>query len=105
METILYVIFQASSETQTNVLFLFMLLCLVFQYVQFCATLWTIDQQAPLSRGFYRQEYWSRLSFPAPRDLPDPELKPGSPVSPTLLVDSLPSEPLGKPFIPIICHY
>ena len=31
METILYVIFQASSETQTNVLFLFMLLCLVFQ--------------------------------------------------------------------------
>ena len=64
-----------------------------------------IDHQAPLSMGFFRQEYWNRLSFPPPGDLLDPVIKPVSPVSPTLQVDSLPSEPLGKPFIPIICHY
>ena len=28
--------------------------------------------QAPLSRGFSRQEYWSRLSFLSPGDLPRP---------------------------------
>ena len=27
---------------------------------------------APLSMGFSRQEYWSRLPFPTPGDLPDP---------------------------------
>ena len=29
-----------------------------------CATLWTVACQAPLSMGFSRQEYWSRLPFP-----------------------------------------
>ena len=29
--------------------------------------------QAPLSKGFFRQEYWSGLPFPAPGDLPDPD--------------------------------
>ena len=33
--------------------------------------LWTVAHQAPLSMGFSRQEYWSRLSFPPPGDLPD----------------------------------
>ena len=28
--------------------------------------------QAPLSTGFSRQEYWSGLPSPSPRDLPDP---------------------------------
>jgi len=28
--------------------------------------------QAPLSMGFPRQEYWSRLPFPLPEDLPYP---------------------------------
>ena len=31
--------------------------------------------QAPLSMGFSRQEYWSGLSFPSPRDLPYPGIK------------------------------
>ena len=44
-----------------------------------------------------RQEYWSRLPFPAPGDLPDPGIEPRSPVSPALQADSLPAEPLGKP--------
>ena len=50
--------------------------------------------QAPPSRGFSRQEYWSGLPFPSPGDLPDPGIEPRSP---TLQADTLPSEPPGKP--------
>ena len=42
---------------------------------------------------FSRQEYWSRLPFPSPRDLPNPGIKPGSP---TLQADALPSESPGN---------
>ena len=28
--------------------------------------------QAPLSMGFFMQEYWSGLPFPSPGDLPNP---------------------------------
>ena len=34
-------------------------------------TSWTVAHQAPLSMGFSRQYYWSRLPFPSPGDLPD----------------------------------
>ena len=47
-----------------------------------CPTLvipWTIVCQAPLSMGFSRQEYWSRLPFPSPRDPPNPGIEPRSP--------------------------
>ena len=37
--------------------------------------------QAPLYVGFSRQEYWSGLPFPSPRDLPDPGIEPASCVS------------------------
>ena len=37
-----------------------------FSHVQLFATLWAIACQAPLSMGFSRQEYWSRLLFPSP---------------------------------------
>ena len=43
--------------------------------------------QAPLSIGFPRQEYWSRLPFPSPGDLPNPGI---NMVSPTWQADSLP---------------
>ena len=56
-------------------------------------TPWTIAQQAPLSMEFSRQEYWSRLPFPSPGDLPNTEMKPRSPA---LQADSLLSEPPGK---------
>jgi len=46
---------------------------------------------------FSRQEYWSRLPYPPPPDLPDPGIKPTSPVSPALQADPLPTEPPGKP--------
>ena len=52
--------------------------------------LWTVAYQAPLSMGFSRQQYWSGLSFPSPGDLPNPGIKPKSPVSPALQADSLP---------------
>ena len=50
------------------------------------ATPWTIALQAPLSMGFSRQEYWSGLPFPSPRDLLNPGIKPRSPA---LQADSL----------------
>ena len=40
------------------------------------ATPWTVVHQAPLSRGFPSQEYWSGLPFPTPGDLPHPGFKP-----------------------------
>ena len=48
------------------------------------ADLWTVAHQGPLSMGFSRQEYWSRLLFPTPRDLPHPEIEPKSLASPAL---------------------
>ena len=58
--------------------------------VRLFATPWTVAYQAPPSMGFSRQECWSGLPFPSPGDLPDPGIKPESPV---LQADALPSEP------------
>ena len=60
-------------------------------------TPWTGSCQAPPSTEFSRQEYWSGLPFPPPRDLRDPEIEPGSPLSPALQADSFTTEPPGKP--------
>ena len=57
------------------------------------ASSWTIANQAPLSMGFSRQEYWSGLPFPTPGDLPNPGIKARSPA---LQADSLPSESLRQ---------
>ena len=57
-------------------------------------TPWTVAHQAPLSMGFFRQEYWSGLPFPSPGNLPDPGIESRSPV---LQADSLPSEPFISP--------
>ena len=54
----------------------------------------TVAHQAPLSRRFSRQGYWSGLPFPSPGDLPNPGIEPRSPA---LLADSLPTELRGKP--------
>ena len=70
-----------------------------FSHFRLFATLWTIALQAPPSMGFSRQEYWSALPFPSPGDLPDPEIKPVSPVSPARQADSLPLVPSGKPLV------
>ena len=47
-------------------------------------TPWTVACQAPLLMEFSRQEYWSKLPFPNPRDLPDPGIEPSSLASPAL---------------------
>ena len=51
---------------------------------QLFVTPWTVAHPGPLSMEFSRQEYWSGLTFPSPRDLPDPEIKLASPASPAL---------------------
>ena len=35
-----------------------------FSHVQLCVTPWTVAHQAPLSKGFSGQEYWSGLPSP-----------------------------------------
>ena len=52
------------------------------------------SHQAPPSTGFSRQEYWSGLPFPSPRDLPDPGIEPSFSI---LQADCLPSEAPEKP--------
>jgi len=59
------------------------------------ATPWTIVCQAPLTMGFLRQEYWSRLPFPSPGDLPNSE---SEPVSPALTGRFFTAEPPGKTY-------
>ena len=54
------------------------------------ATSWTVARQAPLSMEFSRQEHWSELPFPSPRDLPDSGIEPVSPAGFALQADSLP---------------
>ena len=69
--------------------------------VQLFVTAWTIARQAPLSRGFSRQDYWSGLPRPPPGDLPNPGIKSRSP---KLQMDSLPAELPGKPQHPPYIH-
>ena len=71
-------------------------------YIRSFATPWNVACQTPQSIGFSRQEYWSGLPFPSPRDLPDPGIEPGSPASQrdsllTQLSGFFTSEPPGKP--------
>ena len=65
-----------------------------FCCVQLFVTPWMVARQAPLSMGFSRQEYWSELPCPPPRDLPNPETEP---VSPALQMDSLHLSNWGSP--------
>ena len=47
-----------------------------------------------MAMGFPRQEYWSGLPLPSPRDLPDPGIEP---MSPALAGGFFATEPPGKP--------
>ena len=75
-------------------------------HAQLCpfVTLWTVAQRAPLSLGFPRQEYWNRLPFPPPGDLPNPGIKPGSLVSPALAGGFFTAEPPGRTLFLSILH-
>ena len=43
--------------------------------VRLFVTPWTAARQAPLPLAFSRQEHWSGLLCPPPRDLPDPRVQ------------------------------
>ena len=60
------------------------------------ATPWTVACQSPLSMGFPKQAYWSKLPFPSPGDLPDSGIEPKSPA---LQADSIQTQPPGKSFL------
>ena len=60
-------------------------------------TPWTVAHQAPLFMGFSRQEYWSGLPCPPPRDLPDPRSNLYSLCFHHWQAGSLPQMPRGKP--------
>ena len=66
------------------------------QCVQLFVSLWTAACPAPLSMGFFRQEYRSGLPFTPPGDLPDRGIELASPESLALQADSLPAEPSGR---------
>ena len=71
---------------------------------QLCATLaipWSAAHQAPLSMGFPRQEYWRRLPFPSPGDLPDSGIELASPA---LAGGVFTTEPSGKPCVSHMDH-
>ena len=44
--------------------------------VRFFVTLCNVAHHTPLSMGFSKQGYWSRLLCPPPGDLPDPGMEP-----------------------------
>ena len=79
--------------------------CELLNSVQLSVTPCTVARQASLSVEFSRQEYWSGLPCPSAWDLPNPGTEPASPVSPALLVDSLPVDPLGKHNFILICSH
>ena len=83
------------------------ILCLVTSRVQFFVTPWTVAHQGPLSMGILQARILSGLPCSPPGHPPNPGIKPRSP---TLQVDSLPSEPPGKPWTfelnsPIHIHF
>ena len=55
-----------------------------FSHVRLFVTLWTVARQGPQSMGFSRQEDWSGLPCPLPRDVPNPGNKPSSLMTPAL---------------------
>ena len=62
--------------------------------IQFFVTPQTVARRIPLSMGFPRQKYWSRLPFPTPRDLPDPGMPPATLARPALAGE----------FVTLACH-
>ena len=67
------------------------LTCAIMETPTLCDPV-TVACQSPLSMEFSRQEYWSGLLFPTLGGLPNPGIKPESPVSPGLAGGFLESE-------------
>ena len=75
-----------------------MCVCVCVCVVMFnSVTSWTVACEVLLSTELFRQEYWKRLPFLFPGDLPDPGIKPVSLSSPALAGRFFTTEPLRKP--------
>ena len=81
-------------EGGRNLLLIEIVSVLVASHVHLFVTSWTVARQAPLSMEFSRQEYWSGLPFPSPKDLPNPGIEPRSSA---LQAGFLPTELQGSP--------
>ena len=66
-------------------------------YVRTFVTPWTAARQAPLFMEFPRQEDWNGLPFSIRGGLPDPGIKPTSPMSPALVGGFSSTGPPRKP--------
>ena len=73
-------------------------MCEVASVVSDSVILWTVGGQAPLSMGFSRQEYQSRLPCPPLGDLSNLGIKPTSLMS-LAIAGWLPLAPLEKPCV------
>ena len=68
-----------------------------FGCVQLVLTPWPVANQAPLSMGFSRKEYWSAVPCPPPGDLSNSGVEPASLTSPALACGGfLPLAPNGN---------
>ena len=67
-------------------------------------TLWAIAYQDPLSEGFSRQEYWSRLPFLPPGALLDPRIELASLASLASVGRFFTTVPPGKPYTYTYLH-
>ena len=65
----------------------------VLSHLWLFGTPWTVAHQAPLSKGFSRQEYWTGLPFPSPG------MEPASAASPALAGGFFTTVPPGKPHV------
>ena len=69
----------------------------LLSHVRLFVTSWTVAHRVPQSMGFPRQEYWSGLLYPTPRDLLDPGIEPASLASPASAEGFFTTERSGKP--------
>ena len=67
--------------------------------IQLFATPLTVANQAPLSMGFSRQEYWSGLPCLHSGAILDPGIEPLSAISPASQADSLLLSHGGSPYV------
>ena len=77
----------------------------VLSHVRLFATLWPAACQALLSMEFFRQEYWSGLPCPSPRDLPESEMEPMSLASHLLAGVVFTTESPGNPRVILVISF
>ena len=83
----IHIVFKCTWDILQDTLHVCVLSC--FSSIRLFAKLWTVACQAPLSKGFSGQEYWSELPHPPPGNLPNPGIEITLPATPSLQADSL----------------